>query len=80
MLFASYRVHTRKVGEQFGQDKHKGIGTGERIIRTSERPAHVAKNRLNMPDEIPLDYRVYAAFVRGENPLNVSEQPAEQGA
>ncbi len=80
VLFASYRVHTRKVGEQFGQDKHKGIGTGERIMRTTERPAHVAKNRLNMPDEIPLDYRVYAAFVRGENPLNVSEQPAEQGA
>lgn len=79
VLFATYRVHTRKVGEQFGQDKHKGIGTGERIIRTTERPAHVAKNRLSLPDEIPLDYRIYAAFVRGENPLAMSEPSAEQG-
>lgn len=80
VLFATYRVHTRKVDEQFGRAQHRGVGTGERIIRTTERPAHVAKNRLSLPDEIPLDYRIYAAFVRGENPLNVSEQPAEQGA
>lgn len=66
VFFASYRVHARKTGEKFGQATHKGIGTGERIIRTTERPAHVAKNRLNLPDEIPLDYRVYAAYVRGD--------------
>lgn len=73
VLFATYKVYTRKAGEHFGQEKHKGVGSGERIIRTTERPAHVAKNRLNMPDEIPLDYRVYAAFVRGENPLTDSQ-------
>lgn len=81
VLFATYRVHTRKVDEQFGQVKRRGVGTGERIIRTTERPAHVAKNRLNLPDEIPLDYRVYAAFMRGENPFDASEeQLAEKGA
>ncbi|QYK49106.1 MAG: ATP-binding protein [Phycisphaeraceae bacterium] len=68
VLFATYRVHVRKTGESFNKARYKGIGTGERIIRTTERPAHVAKNRLNLPDEIPLDYRVYAAFVRGERP------------
>lgn len=80
VLFATYKVHTRKVDEQFGRAQHRGIGTGERIIRTTERPAHVAKNRLNLPDEIPLDYRIYAAFLRGENPLSETPEPAEQGA
>ena len=69
VLFASYRVHTKTTKEGFDRKRTQGVGTGERIIRTTERPAHVAKNRLNLPDEIPLDYRVYAAFVRGENPL-----------
>jgi len=69
VLFATYRVHTKTTKEGFDRKRTQGVGTGERIIRTTERPAHVAKNRLNLPDEIPLDYRVYAAFVRGENPL-----------
>ena len=73
VLFATYKVHTRKVDEQFGRAQHRGIGTGERIIRTTERPAHVAKNRLNLPDEMALDYRIYAAFLRGENPLKSTE-------
>jgi hypothetical protein len=79
VLFATYRVHTRKVNEQFGRAQHRGIGTGERIIRTTERPAHVAKNRLNLPDEIPLDYRVYAAYVRGENPMVTAEPSIQTG-
>jgi hypothetical protein len=80
VLFATYRVHTKSIDEGFGRKRVQGIGTGERIIRTTERPAHVAKNRLNLPDEIPLDYGVYAAFVRGENPLADTEAPAEKGA
>ena len=39
---------------------------GERVMRTAERPAHVAKNRLNLPDEFPLDWRIYEAFARGD--------------
>jgi hypothetical protein len=60
VLFATYRVHTRLNDEGFGRKKAKGIGTGERIIRTTERPAHMAKNRLNLPDELPLDWNEYA--------------------
>jgi hypothetical protein len=69
VLFATYKVHTVKVDEGFNKAKHNGVGTGERIIRTVERPAHVAKNRLNLPEELPLDYRVFAEHVaasRGE--------------
>jgi len=60
VLFATYKVFTKKLDEGFSQTRTQGIGTGERIIRTSERPAHVAKNRLNLPDEFPLDWNVYA--------------------
>lgn len=83
VLFATYKVHTKTTSEGFDRKRTQGIGTGERIIRTTERPAHVAKNRLNLPDEFPLDYRLYAAFVRGENPLAPTETatpPTEQGA
>ncbi|MCW5753121.1 MAG: ATP-binding protein [Phycisphaeraceae bacterium] len=73
VLFATYRVLTKTTKEGFDRKRTQGVGTGERIIRTTERPAHVAKNRLNLPDEIPLDYRVYAAFVRGENPLAAAD-------
>jgi hypothetical protein len=89
VLFATYRVHTRHTDEGFNRKRTQGIGTGERIIRTTERPAHVAKNRLSLPDEIPLDYRVYAAFLRGENSLDgvaadqdmtTNPEPQTQGA
>jgi hypothetical protein len=82
VLFATYRIHTKTSDEGFGRKRVQGIGTGERILRTTERPAHVAKNRVGLPDELPLDYRVYAALVRGDEPT-ISEpepQPAAQGA
>lgn len=60
VLFANYKVYTSKAGAGFNQDRFKAIGTGERILRTSERPAHVAKNRCGLPDEIAMDWNEYA--------------------
>ncbi len=60
VLFACYRVHATVKDEGFGRKRAQGIGTGERVLRTNERPAHVAKNRLNLPDELPLDWHEYA--------------------
>lgn len=78
VLFATYAIHTKTTEEGFGRRRVQGIGTGERIIRITERPAHVAKNRLSLPDEMPLDYRIYAAFLRGENPLANTESENDQ--
>jgi len=66
VLFCTYSVHTKTTEEGFGRKRVQGIGTGERIIRTTERPAHVAKNRLGLPEQFPLDCRIYTAFARGE--------------
>jgi hypothetical protein len=60
VLFATYKVHTRQTEEGFDKTRARGIGTGDRILRTTERPAHMAKNRLNLPEELPLDFRAYA--------------------
>lgn len=63
VFFAAHKVATKKTGDKFGVAKYKGISTGERVLRTVERPTHLAKRRLVLPDEIELDYGVYAAHV-----------------
>jgi hypothetical protein len=62
VLFATYKVSTKVSDEGFNRKKHRGVGSGERVVYTTERPAHVAKNRLNLPDELPLDFSAYAHF------------------
>jgi hypothetical protein len=64
VLFATYKTYVRQTQEGFGQHRGIGVGQGERVIRTSERPSHMAKNRLGMPDELPLNYEVYAQFLK----------------
>jgi len=60
VLFATYKVHTKQTEEGFDKTRTRGIGTGDRIIRTTERPAHMAKNRLSLPEEMPLNFAAYA--------------------
>ena len=67
VLFATYKVYTKQTDEGFNRKRSQGIGTGERIIRTQERPAHVAKNRLNLPEELPLDWNVYATYLTNDS-------------
>lgn len=63
ILFCSYRVDVRTVGDGFDRRRAVGVGDGTRVIHTTERPGHVAKNRLALPDELPLDFDAYAAAV-----------------
>jgi hypothetical protein len=63
VLFATYKVFTKQTDEGFDRKRTQALGTGERVIRTVERPAHVAKNRLDLPDELPLDWNAYAQYL-----------------
>ena len=66
VFFATYQVAIRKAESKNGKPSAaKGIGAGERILKTTERPSHLAKSRLNLPDEIALDYSVYEGFLKG---------------
>lgn len=86
VFFATYTSTTnpRKV---------KNVESPERVMRTCEGPTHVAKNRLNMPFELPLEWAAYDYFAeqvhpnprpRNEAPANVSagtnQAPAAQPA
>jgi len=59
VLFANYKVMTKKQEESFGKETRRAIGTGERVVYTTEKPTHQAKNRKGLPDELPLIYDEY---------------------
>jgi AAA domain len=64
VLFATYKVYTKVTEESFGKTIVKAVGkSDDRVLRTTERPAHLAKNRLGMPEEIPLAWVEYAKYL-----------------
>jgi hypothetical protein len=77
VLFTNYKVFTRKDGTGFNERK-LGVGSGERVIYTNEKPAHLAKNRLGLPDEIPLAFAEYWKYAGGKDeqtePVGVIEK------
>jgi hypothetical protein len=84
VLFASYRVNTIAKDEGFDRTRTRAIGTGDRIVYTCERPTHLAKRRIAMPDILPLDFNAYAACLMAQPapPVQVSQrataEPAQQ--
>lgn len=75
VLFANYKVFVTKEDAGFGKEKGKAIGKGDRVLYTEERPAWKAKNRYNLPAELPLDYGAfYDAMVAGLS----DEEPEEK--
>jgi len=65
VLFASYKTFTRQQDEGFGRKRTIGIGGDERVIRTVERPGYLAKNRLGLPEELPLSFEAYSQYLPG---------------
>jgi hypothetical protein len=59
MLFANWRVHVVKDTQGKGKgarETARGVGSGERVMFTEERPAWWAKNRYGLPFEMPLSW------------------------
>lgn len=63
VLFARYQTHTIEEDAGFGRKISRGIGKGDRIINTTDRPAHAAKNRLDLPDTLPLVWDEFAKYL-----------------
>lgn len=61
VLFANYRTYTATADAGFNKKVTRGVGTGERVLFTEERPSHYAKNRYALPAELPLDYQAFSA-------------------
>lgn len=65
VLFAAYSAITDPTRIKQGEPP-------ERTMRTCEGPTHVAKNRLNMPPELPLEWAAYRYYA------DLSTQPQSQ--
>jgi hypothetical protein len=57
VLFASYRTVFRKTGDT--KQRTLAVGDDERYIRTRHSAAVQAKNRLNLPEELPMQWSEY---------------------
>lgn len=71
-LFATFEEFTKKDGM-----KVKGVSTGRRVLYTQRTAAWDAKNRFNLPDELPLSYEEYAAACQAAAPASADSLRAE---
>lgn len=71
VLFATFRVFTRKEDQGFGKERTLAVGGKERYIRTVKTAAAVAKNRLNLPEELPMSWAEYAKYIPGRKAESV---------
>ena len=63
VLFCNYKVNIQKTKTGMNEERTRGVGTGDRMIYTSERPAWKAKNRWSLPEEILIGKdKTWAAF------------------
>jgi len=69
-LFAVYEVFKTK---EKGEQREKVIG-GDRIIHTQWSPGWDAKNRLGLPETLPLSYDDFDAAVQENRPDKLREQ------
>lgn len=65
VLFANFKVSTTKTDAGFNKKVTRGVGGGQRVIYTEERPAFLAKNRHRLPPELPLDWNALAGAMTG---------------
>ncbi len=52
--FMNYQVSITKDNPRDKDSRVRGVGGGMRVLYTTERPSHLAKNRYRMPDKITL--------------------------
>jgi len=71
VLFANFRTVVTK-----GKDnqKAKAVGSGERVLLSTNRPAWRAKSRYPIPDEIPLDFTELMKAIKGDTAKNTDEE------
>jgi hypothetical protein len=63
VLFVRYRTLTRQMDEGFGNKRAIAIGGKDRIIVCNKNASVEAKNRLGMPDEVPLAFDSIRKFL-----------------
>ena len=77
LLFANYKTVVEKVGD--GKNAKSKASGGRRVLYTAHHPCWDAKNRFDLPEEVPFDYASIAACIPGTTPAPAPqpEPPAE---
>ena len=65
IFFANFESSTIKTEEK-GRPRTRGVGHGDRVMYTEERPAWVAKNRYGLPEEMPFDWGEFMKALKGD--------------
>lgn len=73
VLFARYE----DAAAEGADGKVKGVSTGSRVIHTQHRAAFEAKNRFNLPEELPLDWGELEAAIADRQASAVGDMLAE---
>lgn len=82
ILFACFDVTVMRAGkkgrvvEAGAMEKGKALEGARRMIYTSKEAAYDAKNRHNLPEEIPLDWRAFASAMRWDERDALLRKPA----
>ncbi len=76
IFFAKHKINIRREDKGFGQQRTKGISTGERVLMCVETPHAVAKNRYNLPDELPLDWAAFIEHLKSTTTPEIKEKQA----
>ncbi len=73
VFFANYKIYTKTEEGGYGKERKLGIGSGERVIYTTERPSHLAKNRIeDCPQELPLAFSAYWDLIKPQSPAETA--------
>jgi hypothetical protein len=57
LLFAKDKIATRVT-----EDRNRAVNTGQRVLYTTRKATHDAKNRFDLPEEIPFDQQAWATL------------------
>lgn len=57
VFFAQFETILKE--DRVKDDRYRAVGTGKRVLRTSETPAWVAKNRFSLQPTIPMDEKIF---------------------
>lgn len=76
VLFANYRLYTTATDVGFNKKVTRGMSTGERVMYTAERPAYMAKNRYNLPHELPLSWAALVGAIATSHAAISAAHPA----
>ena len=73
VFFANFDIETAKKGQGF-KEKTRAVGTGERVIYTSEKPAYLAKNRLGITENLKMNWSDYQAKINNAGKTSKEEK------